>query len=634
MMRAGRSFSGRERNCLFLNTGNPSGDSPRFADISASSGVDYPDDGRGVAIVDWDADGDLDMWISNRNAPRVRLMRNDTPSENHFVAFRLQGNGSDTNRDAIGARVEVFLENNQTGPLLKTLRAGEGFISQSSKWLHFGLGAEDRIARVEVRWPSAKGLAGEKESFSNVTADGRFRLVQGRSEAESLSPRSDTLALKPGAAELPKPSGTIRAPSVSLFRFPTARFQRADTKEYFTTGENQAVLINLWGSWCSPCRAELKEFAARADELRQAGLEVVALTVDSVDKENGNVPAAKQFITSFPFPFAARPVLPNELEVLHAFDSELTTLNRPLPIPSSFLLDRNGHVAVIYKGRVGVDQLLEDINFSQRSLPERWLAAAPLGGSLIDHEKVAATARTHEATALYRYALKQLGTGQLQGAAYHLNQAVTYRPDFAVALDHLGSTYAKLGQLQRARRSLEAAVASDPQLASAHFNLAMAYVQEGNQQQALLSLRNAIRVDPDATFEKGDLAPLLSQDVTTKAQGLLINNIVQLHRQVAWLMATSRDDEMLDGDEAVRWAKRLVEATKRSQPEPLWTLASAYAEVGRFEEAVSTAKEAQGVLERSPAKMKPEYKKLLLDRLQDQIDLFEQGKPYRNPIAG
>ena len=53
---------------VFLNTG-----SGRFTDISAASGFAFPDDGRAMVLVDWDADGDLDIMTSNRNAPQVRF---------------------------------------------------------------------------------------------------------------------------------------------------------------------------------------------------------------------------------------------------------------------------------------------------------------------------------------------------------------------------------------------------------------------------------------------------------------------------------------------------------------------------------------------------------------------------------
>ena len=89
MMRQGSNFSGHERNCCFLNTGTG-----RFSDVSTISGLDFPDDGRAVATVDWDGDGDLDLWLSNRNAPRLRFMRNEVANNNHWVSFRLIGDGN------------------------------------------------------------------------------------------------------------------------------------------------------------------------------------------------------------------------------------------------------------------------------------------------------------------------------------------------------------------------------------------------------------------------------------------------------------------------------------------------------------------------------------------------------------
>ena len=122
-MNRGGSLSGRERHCVFLNMGATSGGAPQFANQSAGSGLDLSDDGRAIALSDWDGDGDVDMWISNRNAPRLRFMRNDSPAENHFVSLQLIANGTTTNRDAIGARVEVVTSE---GRSIKTLRAGEG----------------------------------------------------------------------------------------------------------------------------------------------------------------------------------------------------------------------------------------------------------------------------------------------------------------------------------------------------------------------------------------------------------------------------------------------------------------------------------------------------------------------------
>ena len=183
MLQEGRSWSGHERNCCFLNFGlhGPRTDStPQFANISAVSGLDFLDDGRAMVPVDWDQDGDLDLWTSNRNAPRLRFMQNrsaERVTKDHpanFLLLKLLGNGTTTNRDAIGARVEITLSNPETQSedsavqvsdttFIKSLRAGEGFLSQGSKWLHFGLGKSSQIDKVVVRWPG-----GDVQEFMNL----------------------------------------------------------------------------------------------------------------------------------------------------------------------------------------------------------------------------------------------------------------------------------------------------------------------------------------------------------------------------------------------------------------------------------------------------------------------------------
>ena len=87
LVRKGSSWSGYERNCAFLNMGG------KFVASSHVSGLDFVDDGRGVAVSDWDQDGDLDLWFRNRTAPRIRIMLNSSSSgrPGRVVAFRLEG---------------------------------------------------------------------------------------------------------------------------------------------------------------------------------------------------------------------------------------------------------------------------------------------------------------------------------------------------------------------------------------------------------------------------------------------------------------------------------------------------------------------------------------------------------------
>ena len=118
LLERGFSLSGHERNVCFLNLRSKAG--VQFATASAVSGFDFADDARAVVPVDWDGDGDLDVWTANRTAPMLRFLRNNheaAPTRNDWLQVRLEATRGA--RDAIGARVTVVLE----GPVARHPRA-------------------------------------------------------------------------------------------------------------------------------------------------------------------------------------------------------------------------------------------------------------------------------------------------------------------------------------------------------------------------------------------------------------------------------------------------------------------------------------------------------------------------------
>lgn len=234
-------------------------------------------------------------------------MRNDMPAKNHWVAFKLEGNGETTNRDAIGARVELILKNPkskiQNPKSIQTLRAGEGFISQSSKWVHFGLGTADEIERVTVRWPAADGQEDDREEFSGLSVDRRYRLVQGSGIAVRVAARDPSVALEPSLPQPPPATSVARIPVVSLFGKLELKVRNTSTGSVVATRAGKSVLVNLWASWCTPCLKELEEFSRRSAEIRAHRIDIMALSVDAVDKQNGDPAAAKEFIRKIAFPF-------------------------------------------------------------------------------------------------------------------------------------------------------------------------------------------------------------------------------------------------------------------------------------------------------------------------------------------
>ena len=129
---------------LVRNTGK------KFVDVSGISTEIFHEAwvGRGMAIGDIDNDGRIDAVVStNGGSPHVLL--NLTETSNHWITLRLVGHKS--NRDGIGAQVKVVTAQGSQWGMVTT---SSGYLSASDPRLHFGLGAADKVDRIEIRWPS------------------------------------------------------------------------------------------------------------------------------------------------------------------------------------------------------------------------------------------------------------------------------------------------------------------------------------------------------------------------------------------------------------------------------------------------------------------------------------------------
>ena len=501
MLREGRSYSGHERHCFFLNTGSGESGQGRFADTSFASGLDFPDDGRSTALVDWDFDGDLDMWLFNRNAPRLRLMRNDQEESNHWVAFRLEGNGQTTNRDAIGARLELKLAGFDH-PLIQTLRAGEGFLSQSSKWLHFGVGPYGSIEQVTVRWPG-----GDAEVFSGLNIDTFYHLAQGAGQAKPFQPPPTTV-LEPGVQKPAPRSEQARIPLVDLITVPDGQYE-----DFFVPGRSLGILdkrgapivITFWSATCPHCRKELHEFSRRYDELREHGVELLALSIDRLQDSSEGETRARELATEQDFPFDlgfATRKLAAAFQILHNLH---IAIHRQMPLPSSFLIDESGRLSVIYKGPVSVDQVIRDLDHAKKSRRERFVDAARLSGSTIDHPRVDQIGLKNAFLLSYRFGDTLLELGRADLAISQYRDAIRLKDDFAEAHLRLGQAYAVLGRSDLAMEELRHALELDPDSADVHNGLGEALAMQRKLAEAIEHFRRAVELEPDHLAARANL---------------------------------------------------------------------------------------------------------------------------------
>jgi tetratricopeptide (TPR) repeat protein len=190
-------------------------------------------------------------------------------------------------------------------------------------------------------------------------------------------------------------------------------------------------------------------------------------------------------------------------------------------------------------------------------------------------------------------------TGQLEEASKHFERAVSIKPDYAEAHVNLGIALTSAGQLDQAANEFSSAVESDPRSVMAHTYLGSTlYYGQDKVQEALAQWRKALKLNPDSVLALSQLAHALS----------------------AAPSATDRN-----GAEAVKLAEHAVELSKGEEPALLDTLAMAYAESGRFSEAVETAHHALRLAQ-------AQNRSSLADDLKEQINLYQSKKPYRDDL--
>ena len=468
------SWNGHEPNVLHVKRGD------RYYDFSGVSGLDFADDSRAFAILDFDNDGRPDLILKSRLGPQVRVLQNNWARENSAIAFRLQG--TESNRDAIGARIEL---DGQT----KWLSAGSEFLSQHSKRILFGLGKATTAKMVKIKWPS-----GHEQTFSSLQAGKTYSVTEGSADLHADSfqtarplphaqTKSDnTLALADTwfleALPLPEPQA---GPKLLVLDFTGAEASKRAQYEIF-----RRYLFD----WRAPLESKLilllnkdghaaKIYAGMPSD-EQVKTDLAALETPALDRA---------------VPFPGYYVTPRFRDFFKFGAAYLWAgyYAQALPYLEEVLQHTPGNVRVLLLA----GQVASELNLAAKT--EEFYRRA------VDAEPNSAGANNGLGLALGK-------RGEWIEARKYLEHAIELKHDYSEAVNNLGVLYTQQGKLNDAIAAFQYGIKVAPDEDILYLNLGRAYVQSGKIDRARDVMQQLLDRKPDSEIAKNALREMAGRN--------------------------------------------------------------------------------------------------------------------------
>jgi tetratricopeptide (TPR) repeat protein len=552
LIRADGTWSGYERNILYANNRDGT-----FSDISAAAGLDFIEDSRSFALADFDHDGRLEIFLKNRNAPQLRLLKNVAEKLPASISFRLAGTKS--NRDAVGAFITI---DTGLGRQTRSVQAGSGFLSQHTKDVFFGLGEAKGPVQASIRWPS--GLVQE---LHDLPADHRIWVEEGKPTARLVPFKRAAAHNSPHAESSQSEVLPTRVETWLLSPAPAGDFSLPDLAgktRTLSALRDKPVLLYFWTTRSEDCIAGLKILQKSYTRSESEGPHLIAVNVDGFLANDGkDENAQSEDLAAFAKEHGLQIPIVRASEDLAAVYNilfrQIFDRHRDMSLPTSFLIDRAGNIVKIYQGSVAAERVEDDCRKIPKTDDERLSLALPfprgkhtlefgrnylslgtlffqrgyldqaavsfqqalqddptsaealygIGSVYLNQNKNAAAREVFERCvklpATYPETLpdawNNLGVlatreGRMQESVGYFQQALKVRPNHLLSLDNLGNAYRALKQFDDARKVLEQAVAVSPEDPEANYSLGMVYAATDDTGKAYDYLQQALKARP------------------------------------------------------------------------------------------------------------------------------------------
>ncbi len=313
-------LSGHERDKLFLSREGKS-----VVDISYLSGADGVEDARTFAKADLDRDGFEDLIVINRNAPILRVYRNQLgpATKHHFMGVRLEGLRQ---HEAIGARLTA---KGCGVTQMRELAAGMGFATVDALTVTLGLGTCTKLDELTMKFPG-----GEHRTFKNVAADSFYRVVEGKGLQAVANVYGHSTAATP----------TIPSPASAFAKLAAS-----------APGKAPLVLIDVFASWCEACVRTAPRLDALTAALRDQ-IDVESVSIEPTDDDAALV----KFKAAHPW---AHPLVRYDGATASAISAAFA--GAP-PLPSTVVIDRKTGALVMTTHGVPTRSELERAVFLHR----------------------------------------------------------------------------------------------------------------------------------------------------------------------------------------------------------------------------------------------------------------------------